>query len=175
MKRLKNFNSILILVVSLGIFNSCSSQNKTNAQAEAMAGVSPAIEAMPADTAARHETFLRNNWMNLIHIKKSRSYKTGRGHIGIFGLKAEVENTLDYKIDSVKILVPYYSRGECIQSVVVWIRNIPPHSQRTVRVTDNASATSYQMQVRKVNSSALQLCFDIDDPNRQGDDPYKCK
>ncbi|MEO5674432.1 MAG: hypothetical protein ABIQ74_07270 [Chitinophagales bacterium] len=86
----------------------------------------------------------------------------------------EVENPLDYEIDSVTLLVPYYANGECVKAEYVRLDKIPARGERTMKVPDNKLATSYQVQVRKVHSSALQLCFDIDDYDREGEDPYKC-
>src|ERR1043165_7614732 len=75
----------------------------------------------PQDTQALHaqhieegKKYLRNNWMNVIHVKKG-AFKTGKNNTGIFKLTIDVENSTAYAIDSMKFLVPFYAKGECIK------------------------------------------------------------
>ena len=186
---MKKINLILVFsfIITLGgcIQLSKTAEEKTMAvekQNDPEAKITASSQlTMPQDTQALHKQrieegkkYLRNNWTSVIHVKKG-AYKTGMNNTGISKLTVEVENTTMYAIDSIKILVPYYAHGECIKSEYVKLKNIPAEGKSVVNVPDNKNATSFQVQVRKVNSAAMQLCFDIDDPNREGDDPYKCK
>ena len=186
---MKKSNIILLLVLFIGIVcHGCSLKNNsdknpvvTHSADNTVQIISASQLRTPQDTQQlpmqrieEGKKYLRNNWMNLIHVKKG-SYKTGKNNTGISKLTIEAENTTAYAIDSIKVLVTFFAKGDCIKADYVELKNIPSEGKSVVKVPDSKEATSFQVQVRKVNSSGMQLCFDIDDPNREGDDPYKCK
>jgi len=185
---MKKINQVLISLFII-VFAGCTQPQKTHEINKAVAEqdnetpkivaasqltLSQDTQALRAQRIEEGKKYLRNNWTSMIHVKKG-AYKTGKNNTGIYKLTIEVENTTMYPIDSMKILVPFFAKGDCIKSEYVKVKNVPAQGKSVVKVPDNKNATRFQMQVRKVNSAAMQLCFDIDDPNREGDDPYKCK
>ena len=177
--------SVFLAIITLSSHFGCSSktaeQNSTPiidkelplaSKIDSGSPISSGVHREPPLEAERKN--LRNNWMNLIQIKKG-SYKTGKENTGIFKLTAEVKNKLDYSVDSLVIFVSYFKGSDCLQVAPVRIKNIKANGTVTVKVPDNKDVTRFQFQVRKAYSKALEFCFDIDDPNRTGDDPYHCK
>src|SRR5690242_15347007 len=110
----------LLLLFSLIILAACrsssiTSDTKTQAADAALQMINtssqlPDSGRLHAQQIEEGKKYLRNNWMNLIHVKNG-DYKSGKNKTGIYQLTIEVENTTAYLIDSMKFLVPFYAKG----------------------------------------------------------------
>ena len=96
---------------------------------------------------------------------------------GISNLDITVNNDTDFTLNSTTIAIEYIKKhGGTYRTEYVTFNDIPPHQNKTLSAPDSNRGLSVKIQINKINSNELELCYNQEIAPAVGDpDPYKCK
>lgn len=123
----------------------------------------PVEQTMQRDTVAAStkkittpKTTPSVNWRELITVQKS-SY--GYGVLGgISNLQLIVTNRSDYLVDEVVAKVTYVkANGKVWKSKIVRVKNVEPHSKKSVDMEDVYRSKKVEVHIQQVRSKAMNL------------------